>query len=198
MARATRLARAAGARVPALRVVEVTSETWSDFERLFLARGGPHHYWCGVYRFRNGGELSSVEKRERMLALVAAGTPIGVLAYAGSEPVGWCSVAPRESYVRLERSRTMPRVSSVPTWTVLCFFVPRPRRRVGVPEALLRGALIVARRHGAELVEGYPYDSAGISATHRGNSRVFRAVGFRRAGTRWFFELAAPSASAGS
>ncbi len=48
--------------------------------------------------------------------LVAAGTPIGVLAYAGERAVGWCSVAPRESYVKLQSSRTMPRVSGAPTW----------------------------------------------------------------------------------
>ena len=29
-------------------------------------------------------------------------------AFQGSEPVGWCSVAPRTTYEKLARSRTMP------------------------------------------------------------------------------------------
>jgi GNAT superfamily N-acetyltransferase len=169
-----------------LRVLPVTSKTWRDFEALFSARGAPHYCWCTPYRRRDAQAMSSDEKRVAMLELVRSQTPIGVLAYDGDVPVGWCSVAPRETYVKLERSRTMPRVSAAPTWTVLCFFVPRAHRRSGVTRALLAGALEFARANGAEVVEGYPHDTAGISATHRGSSHVFRALGFQRDGSRWF------------
>jgi GNAT superfamily N-acetyltransferase len=172
-----------------LRVLPVTNKTWPDFETLFSARGAPHYCWCTPYRRRDAQSMSSDEKRAAMHDLVRARTPIGVLAYDGDAPVGWCSVAPRETYVKLERSRTMPRVSPGPTWTVLCFFVQRPRRRSGVTRALLAGALEFARANGAEVVEGYPYDTAGISATHRGSSHVFRALGFQREGSRWFHRV---------
>src|SRR5262245_1325632 len=105
---------------PSVRVEPVTSERFADFERLFGSRGAPHYCWCSVYRFRDAHEKSHLAKRQAMNQLITAGTPIGVLAYEGDEPIGWCSVAPRESYVKLERSRTMPRVSAEPTWTVLC------------------------------------------------------------------------------
>ena len=124
-----------------------------------------------------------------MKALVLSGTPIGVLAYLGDEPVGWCSVAPRESYVKLERSRTMPRVSTAVTWTVLCFFVLRAQRGRGISAALLKGAVKYARAGGARVIEGYPFDSAGISSTHRGASTLFRSAGFERDGARWFKNL---------
>jgi GNAT superfamily N-acetyltransferase len=167
------------------RVAPVTPESWGDFQRLFAARGSPHYCWCTLHRFRDAHELTSDGKRRRMHALVAGGTPIGVLAYDGDEPVGWCSVAPRESYVKLARSRTMPRVSEEPTWTVLCFFVTRPYRGKGLPRALLAGAVKYARAAGATEVEGYPYDTAGITSTHRGHSSIFRAAGFRRQDKRW-------------
>jgi GNAT superfamily N-acetyltransferase len=173
----------------ALTVLPVSADNWADFVALFSARGSPHYCWCSVYRFRNNADLSRDEKRARMLGLVRAGAPVGVLAYRDGEPVGWCSVAPRETYVKLERSRTMPRVSPGPTWTILCFFVPRAQRGTGITRALLAGALAVAREHGAEVVEGYPHDTAGISATHRGSSRVFRELGFERQGSRWFYPL---------
>lgn len=171
----------------AITVRPVTADTWADFVRLFEARGAPHYCWCTVYRIASGQQLENTEKKAFMQALVDGGEDIGVLAYRDGAPVGWCSVAPRTSYARLARSRRMPRVTppEVSTWSVLCFFVPRGRRGTGVSHALLRGAVAYAREQGAEVVEGYPFDSAGISATHRGHSRVFRAAGFTRDGRRW-------------
>jgi GNAT superfamily N-acetyltransferase len=165
----------------------VTGDNWEDFVRLFEARGSPHYCWCTPYRFRNAHQMSDSEKKSGMRRQVGRATPIGVIAYQGDEPVGWCSVAPRESYVKLERSRTMPRVTppATATWTVLCFFVARAQRGKHVPHALLRGAVAYARAQGARVVEGYPFDTAGISSTHRGHSSVFEAARFRQDGRRW-------------
>ncbi len=126
-----------------------------------------------------------------MCSLVGAGTPVGVLAYDSDDPVGWCSVAPRETYARLTRSRTMPRATDAgtSTWTILCFFVPRGRRGQGVTSVLLDGALAYAAAEGAQVVEAYPWDTAGTSATHRGHSSVFAAAGFTRDGRRWTREV---------
>jgi GNAT superfamily N-acetyltransferase len=169
----------------------VTDETWEDFTGLFAARGSPHYCWCTPHRFRDAHEMSNDEKKRGMHRLVAGGTPIGVLAYRGDQPVGWCSVAPRESYVKLQRSRTMPRVTptETSTWTVLCFFVPRTDRGQGITHALLRGAIAYARSRGAQVVEGYPFDTAGVTSTHRGHSSVYQAAGFRQDGRRWSLSL---------
>jgi GNAT superfamily N-acetyltransferase len=163
----------------------VTSATWADLERLFDARGAPHYCYCTPYRA--SGHLDNARKKLAMAAFVKAGTPIGVLAYERGVPVGWCSIAPRETYVRLSRSRTMPRVTpdDAPTWTVLCFFVPRDHRGSGIAHALLHGAVSYARKSRAKFVEGYPFDTAGISSTHRGHSSLFAAESFQRYGTRW-------------
>lgn len=165
----------------------VTKETFDDFVRLFEAKGSPHYCWCTPHRFLDARELDGKQKKARMRKLVEAGTPVGVLAYSGSEPVGWCSVAPRETYLRLGRSRTMPRVTppDTPTWTVLCFFVVRAHRKQGVVQKLLRGAVAYAKQQGARVVEGYPFDTAGVSSTHRGHSSAFSATGFRQDQKRW-------------
>lgn len=177
--------------IPEFTIRPVTASTWDDYARLFEARGGPHYCWCTVHRFRGQHLMSEAEKRSRMEQLVAGAVPIGVLAYDGEVPMGGCSIAPRETCVELERSRIMPRVTApeIPTWTVLCFFVPRPYRGKGVSHALLRGAIAYARSEGARVLEGYPFDSAGTSSTHRGHSSVFAAAGFRREGRRWFPDL---------
>jgi hypothetical protein len=54
---------------------------------------------------------------------------------------------------------------------------------------LLQGAIAYARAQGAKVLEGYPFDSAGISSTHRGHSKVFKKAGFRRDGRRWYLDL---------
>jgi GNAT superfamily N-acetyltransferase len=176
--------------VAAIEVRPVTRENWKDFARLFEAKGSPHYCWCTPYRL-DSGDRTNVEKKAHMQRLVGEGTPIGVLAYDGDEPVGWCSIAPRETYVRLERSRTMPRVTppATSTWTILCFFVTRDRRGQGVKHALLEGAVAYAKERGARVIEGYPFDTAGISSTHRGHSLVFAAAGFEREGKRWLRNL---------
>lgn len=174
-----------------LLVRPVTAANWDDFEHLFTQRGSPHYCWCGVYRFADNHRRAKAEKKAGMRRLVSNATPIGVLAYKDDEPVGWCSIAPRESYAKLERSRTMPRVTDpeTSTWTVLCFFVARRAREQGVTHDLLAGAVEYARRQGAEVIEGYPFDTAGITSTHRGHSNVFKKLGFRQEGRRWFLDV---------
>ncbi|MEM7346629.1 MAG: GNAT family N-acetyltransferase [Chloroflexota bacterium] len=116
---------------------------------------------------------------------------MGVLAYDEAQPVGWCSVAPRQTYQKLERSRTMPRVThpEIVTWSVLCFFVHRKYRGHQVASTLLEGAVAYALSEGAQVIEGYPFDSAGITATHRGHSRIFEKAGFQRDDNRWYLAL---------
>ena len=163
------------------------TENWEDYVRLFSARGAPHYCWCTPHRLADHAKMTPDERKAAMRGYVENGIPIGVLAYEKDEPVGWCSIGPRESFAKLASSRTMPRVTSseTATWTVLCFFVPRTQRAKGVTRALLRGAVAYAKASGAQVVEGYPFDTAGISSTHRGHSSVFQSAGFEQDGSRW-------------
>src|SRR5882724_6731643 len=89
------------------KVVPVTRETWNAFVTLFETGGSPHYCWCSPHRFRDAHKMTGPGKRAAMQSLVDREVSIGVLALDGDVPVGWCSVAPRETYVKLERSRTM-------------------------------------------------------------------------------------------
>jgi hypothetical protein len=80
----------------------VTPATWLDFERLFAAPGAPHYCYCTPYRIR--GDLDKRARKAAMASFVKNATPIGVVAYEGGVPVGWCSVAPRQTFARLALS----------------------------------------------------------------------------------------------
>jgi GNAT superfamily N-acetyltransferase len=132
--------------------------------------------------------------------IVASGKVPGILAYSGRTPVGWCAVEPRDRYKRLVRSRTLAPVDEAAVWSVVCFFVARGFRRIGLQADLVGAALAHASRNGARIVEGYPVDPGkGASAAAwmwTGIASAFRRAGFveveRRSRTRpimrYFFE----------
>jgi GNAT superfamily N-acetyltransferase len=124
-------------------------------------------------------QRSTTESRAGALEdLVRRGIPVGVLAYRDAEPLGWCSVAPRETYAGLERYKALPRLDAVPVWSVVCFFLDRQARRHGVTLHLLRAAVAYAQAQGAGVIEGYPVDPGARLYTYMGAPTTFRAAGF--------------------
>ena len=119
------------------------------------------------------------ERIAGLAKLVCDGVPIGVLGYADDEAVAWCSIAPRDRYEALIRSRTLPPIDEKPVWSVVCFFVDRHFRRQGVMLGLLNAAVDYARSMGAPVVEGYPVDPGSTSYTYMGSPGTFRRAGFR-------------------
>jgi GNAT superfamily N-acetyltransferase len=113
-----------------------------------------------------------------LTSLVRDGTPVGMLAYQDGQPVGWCSVAPRETYAALERYRALARVDDAPVWSVVCFFVDSRVRGKGITLGLLRAAVVYAISQGAKVVEGYPVEPGSNLYTYMGSPNTFRKAGF--------------------
>jgi GNAT superfamily N-acetyltransferase len=130
--------------------------------------------------------------RRNMKALVDSNNIPGILAYSGDVPVGWCSIAPREEFATLGRSRILKPVDEQPVWSVVCFFVARTQRRKGITVELLKAAIDFARSNGASIVEGYPVEPKEGKApdvfVYTGLSSAFKQAGFieilRRSETR--------------
>jgi GNAT superfamily N-acetyltransferase len=96
--------------------------------------------------------------RKAMKSLVESGTVPGILAYYEDRAVGWCSVAPREDYPRLEGSRILKPVDDKAVWSIVCLFVTKRYRRTGVSTRLVRAAVDYVRERGGAIVEGYPIE----------------------------------------
>ena len=143
---------------PALEIASLTPSTWRDFERLFGPRGAYGGCWCMWWRIsRNEFERQHGEgNRRAMKALVESGVVPGILGFLDGEPVAWCSVAPREQYLALERSRVMARIDDTPVWSIVCFYFARELRRKGLLRPMIRAAVEHAARHGGRVVEAYP------------------------------------------
>lgn len=173
-----------------LRCVEVTPDRWDDLELLFGDRGACGGCWCMYWRLAPKEWTAGKEggNREALRALVASGTPPGVLAYDGTTPVGWCAVGPRSAFPRLERSKNLAPVDDLPVWSIVCFFVAKAHRRLGVSEALLKGAIDLARKNGAPVLEGYPVvpqeDEMPDAFAWTGIVSTFHKLGFREVARR--------------
>ena len=127
------------------------------------------------------------DNRKAFRKLVRSGAEAGVLAYADGEPVGWCAVAPRQQYPKLNHSRILRPVDDQPVWSVTCFFIARGFRRQGLSTELLKAAVDFARARGAKIVEGYPHDSKKVTAdvfVYTGLASVFRQAGFKEVARR--------------
>jgi GNAT superfamily N-acetyltransferase len=116
--------------------------------------------WCMFFR-QSPQELRTNwgdGNRKALRRLVSAGEEPGLVAYLDGAPVGWCSVAPRGQYSRLDRSPVSKPVDDAPVWSLVCLYVRRDQRGNGVAHALVDAALDHAARRGATLVEAYPID----------------------------------------
>jgi len=131
---------------------------WKDFEDLFGERGACGGCWCMSWRLQKGDfeKNKGTANKEAMKRLVENGEPTGLLAYLDGKPVGWCAVAPREVYPRLEKSRVLKRIDDKPVWSISCMFISKEHRRMGISGKLIEGAKEHCREKGAEIIEAYP------------------------------------------
>ncbi|TIQ49379.1 MAG: GNAT family N-acetyltransferase [Mesorhizobium sp.] len=163
-----------------IRFTEVTRSTRADFENLFEQAGGPKYCWCMAWRNLDNREHGGNDERKRaMMALIEAGTPVGIVAHAEGKTVGWCSIAPRETYRRLSRHQDD---SETGIWSIVCFYVPRALRSRRLATALLDAAIDHAFAQGARSIEAYPVDQASPSYRFMGFRDMFVTRGFREIG----------------
>jgi GNAT superfamily N-acetyltransferase len=172
----------------------LTPERWLDLERLFGSRGACCGCWCMYWRLLNRQfeEQTGDLNRRNLKAIVDSGAIPGILAYSDGIPVGWCSLAPREEFPRLGRSRILKPVDDQPVWSIVCFFVAKGYRRQGLTIQLINNAVNFARSQGARIIEGYPVEPKNGQSpdpfVYTGLASAFKQAGFnevlRRSETR--------------
>lgn len=162
----------------------LTAERWPDLEALFGPQGAYGGCWCMWWRIkRKELERNGTEGNRRALrAIVERGEVAGLLAYRDGEPVGWCSVAPREAYPTLDRSPVLKRLDDTPVWSIVCFYVAPEHRGEGLVGALLEAAVDYARMQGAKVLEAYPTEPRGRQlppvSSYMGLPELFARAGF--------------------
>ena len=120
----------------------------------------------------------SQSRKNQIAERVKSAVPIGILGYLHSEPIAWCSIAPRSTFRHLVSNDS----SDDGVWSITCFFVSRRHRKTHIATAMLSAAIKYARRRGAKVVEGYPVDPDSPSYRHMGFVSMFEKARFSNCG----------------
>lgn len=167
---------------------------WKDFEKLFGERGACGGCWCMSWRLKRSEfqKQSGDGNKKSMKKLVNTNETIGILAYYDDESIGWCAVAPREQYIRLENSKVLKRIDDKPVWSITCFFIDKKFRRQGISTELIKAVIKFCKSKGVEVIEAYPTvpyaDNIPAAFAWTGIPSAFEKAGFveveRRSRTR--------------
>lgn len=163
----------------------LTPDRWDDFEALFGSQGAYGGCWCMWWRLtrREFEQGQGADNRQAMQQIVSSGQIPGLIAYQGDEPCGWVSIAPREQFGSLERSRVLKRVDEEPVWSLVCFYIPRQFRGQNFTEKLIRGAILYVKSKSGKIIEAYPVSSQKANlapvSSYMGVARVFEKTGFK-------------------
>ncbi len=168
----------------------VTKRNWKDFEKLFGEKGACAGCWCMYWRLKQSvldAQKGNGNKRA-MKKIISSGNIPGILAYSEGEPIGWCSVAPREDFSRLDNSRILKPVDEKSVWSVVCFFIHKDYRKKGLSIALLNAAKKYVKSSGGKILEGYPIepkkDKMPDAFAWTGISAAFLTAGFKEVARR--------------
>jgi len=94
--------------------------------------------------------------KKLMKKLVSKDEQIGIIAYAGKKPIGWCAVAPREQYIKLNSSRVLKPIDEQKVWSIPCFFLTKEYRRKGLSTEILKGVIAYCKKKKVTVLEAYP------------------------------------------
>jgi GNAT superfamily N-acetyltransferase len=164
----------------------LNAETWPDFSRLVEANNG---VWggCWCLAFHAGGrERRTIEaRRAAKEARVREGATHHALIYSGADCVGWAQFgSPDELPAINNRKAYEAGLDRLPDWRITCLFVGKGRRRQGVAQAAVEGALDAIASLGGGEVESYPEDVEGRKVTRsflwNGTLAMFERLGFER------------------
>jgi len=178
--------KATGTTPTALSVRPLDVDTWPAFARLVEANNGVWGgCWCMGFHIKLGKGRTPAQNRAAKEQLVNEGRTHAALVLEGDTCLGWCQFGSPEELPEIKsRSRYEKDLTALPDWRITCFFTGKGRRRRGVADAALRGALAEIARHGGGTVEGYPEetDDRALSGSflHTGPMAAFENHGFTR------------------
>lgn len=177
-----------------LRIVPANEASWDDLQAVLT--GAAHRCQCQRQRLgdRDWWYMPESERAAILRSETNCGDPraretIGIVAYRGAEPVGWCAVDRRSVYGRLRGSPVPWEGRSEDkdddsVWAIACMVVRKGHRGQGLTYALVAAAVDHARERGAAAIEGYPLLTEGKQITwdelNVGPVGPFLAAGFQQ------------------
>jgi GNAT superfamily N-acetyltransferase len=160
---------------------------WYNFVQLFGNNGACGNCWCMYYRLSKSdfleGKVADGNK-DAMKEVVWEGKPAGILGLYEGQAIAWCAFAPREDFIKLDKSRVHKRIDNESAWSIPCFFIHKNFRKHGVSVELLKGVIQYAKEQGIKIIEAYP-----TIPTQKKLPDSFAWIGFYKSFERAGFEI---------
>jgi GNAT superfamily N-acetyltransferase len=178
-----------------LTIVTANEASWADLQAIFGTSDYPGRCYCQAYKVRDRDwkSVSRDQRQARLREQTRCGDPraeytTGLVAYLGTDPVGWVAVEPRTAYARLPYVRTEwsgrhEDKADEGVWAVTCFVTRKGYRKRGITYSLAAATIDFARERGAGALEAYPMiTQPGQEITwgelHVGSRQIFADAGF--------------------
>ncbi len=171
----------------AYEILPLTPETWDAFADLNTRAGGMFaRCWCVAFHAEREDHVPGFEgNRAFKKAMVTEGIAHAALVMDGDQAVAWAEYGTPEElpdiHHRKEYDATNERHVD---YRVTCIKVDKTRRREGLAEVALRGAVELIAQAGGGVVEGYPHDLTNVtkktssSFLYNGTRSMYERVGF--------------------
>jgi GNAT superfamily N-acetyltransferase len=91
-----------------------------------------------------------------MKSLALHNKPMGVLAIYENQAVAWLALAPRQDFIKLEKSRIHKPIDDLEVWSIPCTFISKSYRHKGLSVALLKSVVEYAKKENITALEAYP------------------------------------------
>ncbi|MFC1746929.1 GNAT family N-acetyltransferase [Candidatus Neomarinimicrobiota bacterium] len=159
-------------------------ERWDDFEALLGPKGAYGGCWCMWWRTSRSqfDQQQGNDNRLAMKGIVDSGEIPGILLYEVNKPIGWCSVAPRENFASLNRSRILKPIDHMAVWSIVCMYVAKDSRRKGIMLQIIRAAIEYVGENFGQIIEAYPTipktGQLPPVSSYMGFPEVFKTAGF--------------------
>jgi len=163
----------------------VSKENWKDFTKLFGEKGACAGCWCMYWRLSSSQwkKQQGAGNKNGIKKIIFSNTSPGILVYDGDIPIGWCSISPRQKFIRLENSRILKPVDEKSVWSVVCFFIDKNYRKKGVSVELLQAAKKYVKSCKGKIIEGYPVAPKDgkypDTFAYTGLANAFKEAGFK-------------------
>ena len=142
-----------------LSIEPLSKKNWDKFVQLFGEKGACGNCWCMYFRLNKSAFDEGKKKNGNKTAMhdiVWKDKPTGLLGMYQEKAIAWCAFAPREDYIKLEKSRVHKRIDDEPVWSIPCFFIHKNFRKQGVSVELLKQVARYAKENGIKIIEAYP------------------------------------------
>lgn len=161
--------------------LELNSDSWIWFERLFLSADGCDGCWCYNHHIAPGSpDVTGEDARKAIKELVYAGRAKGIIALENGEPAGWCAVDKLEDIPGHDCVKEQ-QLQATGGWAVHCFYIRPLSRGKGLSRLLLEEAVKLVESNGGRFIEAYPTpaNDSGQILDFCGHYKIFIASGFK-------------------